>query len=108
LMNDGIKLFKEYISRDWASKFFIYCHPDMDVGDIIYRIEWCRRNKALPYLMRDKSCWDNGNKNFYIDLAAYCNQPGLFKNMDFKTFIYRRHKNNLQRAEIGEKLYNEN
>ena len=106
LMDDGIKLFKRYIDRDWASKFFIYCHPDMEIGDVLYRIEWCRKNKALPYLMRNKDCWRSENKDFYIDLAAYCNQPGLFKNMDFSTFIYRRYPKNKERAEKNENIYN--
>ena len=65
----------------------------MQIKDIIERIEWCKINKCLPYLMRDINCWSSENNHFYIDLAAWCNQPGIFKNMSFKAFMYKRTKN---------------
>ena len=65
----------------------------MDIAQLIRRVEWCRNNKCLPYVMRDINCWDSKERNFYIDYAAYCNQPSFFKKMDFETFLYKRHKN---------------
>ncbi len=66
----------------------------MPIQDTVKRIKWCKQNKVLPYLMRDKNCWASKNKEFYNNLAAYCNQPSIFKKMDFnKDFIEKRTKN---------------
>jgi len=100
-----LKIIKKYVTKDWRIKFFIYCNADMNISDTIFRIEWCRKNKCLPYLMRDKNCWESKNKEFYIDLSAYTNQPSLFKNMNFTEYIYKRQNKNIQRAKSSEKLY---
>jgi len=105
LIESKIPLIKKYLSKDWKLKFYIYVNPNMDIkNDVIYRVEWCRKNKALPYIMRDLSCWDSKNKDFYIDLAAYCNQPNLFKKLDFKQFIKKR-TNNKDRQKKSVELY---
>jgi len=82
---------------DWRKpfnfKFFVYCHPDMDVSNICKRIEWLKHKKILPYLMRHISCWDSSLNKFYIDLAAYSNQPNCFKKMSFRQFLEKRHIN---------------
>ena len=41
--------------------------------------------------MRDKDCWTSNNNNFYIDLAAYCNQPNIFKKMNWEQYLNKRH-----------------
>lgn len=92
LIEDKYKIVKKYIKKDWKIKFYIYCNPQMEIKEIKDRVEWCADNKALPYIMRDFSCWEDKNKDFYTDIAAWCNQPGIFKNMDFKEFLHRRHK----------------
>jgi len=101
------KILKKYISKDWKVKFFLYCNANMHLQEVIYRIEWCKKNKCLPYFMRDINCWDSKNKNFYIDLAAWCNQPSIFKNMAFEEFIVKR-TNNKERQNKGIKLYAQN
>ena len=93
LLEKQLKVIKKYISKDWKLKFYIYQAKDMDIAQLIRRVEWCRANRCLPYVMRDINCWDSKEKNFYIDYAAYCNQPSFFKKMDFETFLYKRHKN---------------
>lgn len=111
IINKKFSIFKKFISRDWATKFDIYCNPNMPLKDVIYRINWCRSNKALPYIMRDKSCWDSQYKYFYTDLASYCNQPGLFKNMPFEKFLYERNnksKNHQSRVDFSLTLWNDN
>jgi len=95
LITEKLNLFKKYIHTDWACKFFLYCHPDMDiVNDIHHRLDWCKSNKVLPYLMRDKTCFSSSNTNLYTDIAAWANQPGLFKNMSLKEFLAKRHSSN--------------
>ncbi|MGL4573006.1 MAG: hypothetical protein ACRCVJ_18345 [Clostridium sp.] len=92
LLEKQLKIIKEYIQKDWKLKFYIYQNKDMDIGLLIKRVEWCRKNKCLPYFMRDINCWDSKERNFYIDYAAYCNQPSFFKSMNFETFLNKRHK----------------
>jgi hypothetical protein len=79
--------------KDWQFKFFVYVHPDMPISDTTKRIKYLYKNKCLPYIMRDLSCWESINKNFYTDIAAWCNQPGFFKNMIFSEFMNKRTKN---------------
>jgi hypothetical protein len=110
IITNKFNLFKKFVPRDWGTKFDIYCNPAMPLKDIVYRIEWCRSNKALPYIMRDKTCWDSQYNTFYIDLAAYCNQPGIFKKMNFEQFLNKRHfgKNSKNRIESSLTLWNDN
>jgi len=76
--------------KNWRFRFFVYCNANINISNVIYRIMFCKKNKILPYLMRDKNCWNSKNKNFYIDLAAYCNQPNVFKKMTFHEYLTRR------------------
>jgi len=105
LIKSKLDLFKKYVSKNWKVKMFLYCHPDMDIyNNVVYRINWCKENKVLPYLMRDQSCWQSNNREFYIDLCAYCNQVNLFKKLSFKEFMKKRTKN-IQRQEKSIGLY---
>jgi hypothetical protein len=79
--------------KDWQLKFFVYVHPDMTIYETVNRINWLKDHKCLPYIMRDISCWDSSEKNFYTDIAAWCNQPAFFKKMKFSEFISKRCKN---------------
>jgi hypothetical protein len=99
MVQKGLDLFQRYFDREWRIKMFIYCHPDMSLDDVIYRINWCRDRKVFPYLMRDQACWNSQHKSFYIDLAAYCNQSSL-KYLSFSEFMAKRYSygdNNEQR-----------
>lgn len=77
--------------RDWQIKMFIYTNPDT-IQSMIKRVEILRELKILPYIMRDIKCYSDINNKFFTDYAAYCNQPGIFKNMNFETFLNKRHK----------------
>lgn len=107
LLEKQLKIIKKYISKDWKLKFYIYQNKDMDIGLLINRVEWCRKNKCLPYVMRDINCWDSKERNFYIDYAAYCNQPSFFKSMDFETFLNKRHTKQ-ERIRESLKIYHDN
>lgn len=78
--------------KDWQIKMFVYFNREMEISDTVKRIEFLRDHKILPYLMRDVNCWDSEYSEFYIDLAAWCNQPGFFKTMTFTEFLKKRHK----------------
>lgn len=94
---------------DWRKpyefKFFVYSNPEMELSDIVKRIEYLRLRSCLPYVMRDISCWNTINSDFYTDIAAWCNQPGIFKKMSFHDFVYRRHSKNTERAKLSDSLY---
>lgn len=96
--------------RDWQLRFYVYCHPDMSMDNITQRIEYLRDRQCLPYIMRDRTCFESENSDFYVDIASYCNQPGIFKNMTFKEFLPKRHKSKKapQRIKRSEALYYNN
>lgn len=84
-------MLKRHLTRPWEIKYYIYCHPDQDItDDLLYRIEYCKRNKIKPYLMRDIKCWDSENRIFYNYLASWCNQPSMFKKMTFYQFMQKK------------------
>lgn len=93
LLEKKLVLMKKYISKPWKLKFYIYYHPSMDLKQLFDRVEWCRKNECLPYVMRDVACWDCEIKDFLTDYAAYCNQPAMFKKLSFDEFLQKRHKN---------------
>jgi hypothetical protein len=93
LLTKKVQQIKKYIPTPWKLKFYIYYHPDMSLSQLFQRVEWCRQRECLPYIMRDQACWECEQKNFLIDYAAYCNQPGFFKNLTFEEFLMKRYKN---------------
>lgn len=95
---------KKYISKAWKLKFYIYYHPSMDLKQLFERVEWCRKHECLPYVMRDITCWDCDIKEFLIDYASYCNQPGMFKKLTFEQFLEKRHTNE-ERIKSSLKIY---
>ena len=90
LLEKKVALIKKYIPAPWRLKFYIYVHPDMGLGEIFRRVEWCRAHECLPYIMRDQACWESPLRGFYVDYAAYCNQAAFFKSMTFKQFLEKR------------------
>jgi hypothetical protein len=79
--------------KPFQLKFFVYVHPSMDLEETLHRIGFLRARACLPFLMRDIACWNDERSDLYVDLAAYCNQPNMFKKMDFESFLNIRHKN---------------
>lgn len=73
----------------------------MKISDTINRIKFIKQNNQLCYIMRDISCFSHEYKNFYTDIASYCNQPNIYKKMSFKQFLLKRHDNNLERIETS-------
>jgi len=94
-------------AKDWQLKFFVYVHPDMPIRETVQRISFLKEHKCLPYVMRDISCWDSLNNEFYIDICAYTNQVHLFKKMSFSEFLFKRHTSK-NRIEQSLRIWNEN
>lgn len=97
-------------AKPWQLRFFVYVNPDMPLSDTVQRITWLRDKKCLPYVMRDIKCWDSPFHEFYVDLASWCNQPGIFKKLTFAEFLPKRHKgkNAENRVKTSAKLWEEN
>lgn len=98
LLEKKLALIKKYIPQPWKLKFYIYYHPRMDLRQLIERVEWCRRNECLPYVMRDSACWDCEDRDFLIDYASYCNQPGRFKKQTFEQCTATRENSSERKA----------
>jgi len=99
---------KKHIPKPWRVKFYIYFHPDLDLPQLIERVEWCRAHECKPYIMRDSACWGASCEKFMIDYAAYCNQPGFFKNMTFPEFLTKRQEGgsiSKERADLHALIY---
>ena len=95
--------------KPYVCSFFVYTHPDMRISEVVKRVEWLDLHKFVPYIMRDISCWDSVNNNFYVDLAAYCNPINVFKKTDFAGYLRRKHKGRDQlRIEKSRALYYSN
>lgn len=77
----------------WNVKLYVYVNPNMNLSDTIERINYCKDNYYVPYIMRDIKCYDSEYSKFYTDLASYCNQPRMVKKLSFKEFLTLRHKN---------------
>jgi len=76
--------------KEFGIRFFVYVTPTMTISNTINRIELLKKLKCLPYVMRDISCFYSENNMFFTDLAAWCNQPSIFKKMDFDTFMKKK------------------
>jgi len=104
-LDKKIKIFKKYMPKNWKSRFFVYCNADEPIKDVVRRIEWCKKNKALVYLMRDKNCWKSINSSFYKDITGYCQAVGVYKTRTFLEYIKRKAK--MDRKMVSYKLYAE-
>jgi len=97
LIIEKYKILKKYITRDWGIKFYCYVNANMPIKDTTERIEWCRDNKALCFIMRDVNCNSGEYREFYSDVATYCQNIAYFKLFTFSQFMKVHHKNNPER-----------
>ena len=66
---------------------YVYIHPDMNFEKaILYRLNWCRKNRALAYAMRDIACWGGANGDKIAKAAFWANYPPFFKSLSFEEF----------------------
>lgn len=90
IIEKNIKLWRKF-AKDWHTKFYVLVGFESTLEQDLDRVYFLKKNKCLPYIMRHTKCYSSSNRPFYTDLAAWCNQPGLFKNMPFSEFIEKRH-----------------
>lgn len=94
----------------WRSKFYILVGYDTTLKEDVKRINFVLSHKTLPYIMRHANCYTSEYKNFYTDIAAWCNQVAFVKKMSFEEFLYKRHlsKNRDDRISTSLKLWRDN
>lgn len=106
IIERNLEIWKPLVN-DWQTKFFILVGFDTTLLEDLERVYFLKENKCLPYIMRHTNCYSSPYRAFYTDLASWCNQPGLFKNMPFKEFIKRRHATK-ERYLMTQKIIKEN
>jgi hypothetical protein len=63
----------------------------------MHRVELLKAHGHDPYVMRHEKCYLD---RWYSDFAAWCNQPALFKKMQFAEFVNVRHNTKKNLNEI--------
>jgi hypothetical protein len=104
-----MKQMNKYRERfpDYRLKFFVLVGYNSSISEDIERVMYLRELKCLPYIMRYESCYSSPYKDFYTDLAAWCNQVFAFKKLDFEEFLYRRYTNQ-KRIDYSLNVWKEN
>lgn len=106
-MDETIPLVKRYLAKPWQVKMFVYVNAQtMKPEDTVRRLEWLKAHECLSYVMRDANCYGSEFEKFYTDVAAYGNQPRLFKKMEFDEFLRHRHPNDAKRQAESWALWN--
>lgn len=88
LIIQKVQLWKRY-SAKICKMYVIAAYKSQDAADIIdvfERIHTLMRFGSIPYIMRYESYKTSKQKNIYIELARWCNQPNFFKKMSFREF----------------------
>lgn len=83
--------------------FYVFCgynhnepdaYPDgfweHDISDVFERAKVLMSFGAFPYIMRYKDYEKSPFRGMYITLAAWCNQPAMFKKLSFREFASSR------------------
>ena len=69
--------------------FFAYVNADMEISNIVNRLNWLYEHKVFPYVMRDINCWGSENEDFYADLCGWCNAYRMycFPGQNFREYL---------------------
>lgn len=102
LIVSKLKLIRETVP-EWKRelKFYVFCGCDRnniydenfwqeDIKDVFERIFILNEYGAKPYIMRYEKVYQSEYSSFYSALAAWCNQPSMFKTFTFRTFCQCR------------------
>jgi len=104
-ITEKANLVRKYISKPWKLKMCLLVGWHSSLEEDLGRIIWCLERNILPYVMRHENCWSSDNRDFYIDIAAWANQPAFVKKMTFTQFLKRRHLKNIKRLKSSAKIY---
>lgn len=65
-----------------------------DLRGVAFRINIIRQGGFLPYIMRFEACEYSKFRVVYGAIAAWCNQPALFKKLSLLDFVHRPSREN--------------
>lgn len=82
-------------------KFYVFCGFDKndvydtefwkrDIANLFERIRILKSFGAKPYVMRFEKVYESEYSSFYAAVAAWCNQPGMFRSFTFRLFAQCR------------------
>lgn len=91
--------------KDWSLKFFVLVGFDTNLKEDVFRILYLKNNLCLPYVMRYENCYTSEYRDFYTDIAAWCNQVWAFKTYSFEQFLIKRYPKNGKRVEYSLNLW---
>ena len=91
------RIFELYPKTKKHFKFYVLCGYDrneqwdrdfwkQDIIDTFERIKILSKYSALPYIMRYEKCYTSDYEGVYTTLAAWCNQPSIFKKFSYRDF----------------------
>lgn len=102
VIENKLKLIREvYPNKSQNIKFYVFCgsqnperqYNDFYVDDIVEtfeRIKILSKYNCFPYIMRHADYINSPYSGLYSNLAAWCNQPQIFKKMSFREFCIER------------------
>ena len=129
IIEEKLKLIREYLPSNKAPKFYLFCgfnhdNPDKysnefwqhDIIRLFERIKILFKYSCIPYVMRYKDYELSPFKGTYINLARWCNQPNFVKKLTYEEFCMKHDENSATRRyfkelkitcpEIANKYYN--
>lgn len=94
LIHNKLRMIRKYTHTPYI-RFYVLCGfestSNQDIKDTFKRVALLQQYKCLPYIMRfqapDKAPWRTSeNRDMYVSLARWCNQPSIFKRLSFREF----------------------
>lgn len=91
------KLYQLYPGFKKHLKFYVFCGFDrkdvwddefykQDIHDLFERIKILSKYSAVPYVMRYETCYQSDYAGVYSTIAAWCNQPSIFKKFTYREY----------------------
>lgn len=68
---------------------------ERDIQNLFERIFILKNFNCSPYVMRFEKVYGSEYSSFYATVAAWCNQPSMFKSFSFREFAQCRGMNKL-------------
>lgn len=95
LIEKKLQLIRKYTNK--RLKFYCFCGFDrkdkwdlafwkQDLFDLFERIMILAKYQAIPYIMRYNRYADSPYYGTYINIAAWCNQPNIFKRLSYREY----------------------
>lgn len=100
IIEKKLRRIRELYPESWKHlKFYVLCGFDnvggwddtffpQDIANTFERIRILDRYRAYPYVMRYEKCYTSRWSGIYSAVAAWANQPNIFKKFTFREFCH--------------------